>query len=270
MIEQSQSLDMQGRYPRIITIWVFISVIAAGALLWLLSEPLPQPLAYHHFADQRSLFGIPHAMNVLSNVVFCLAGVWGVTSITKRTAKLSGIDLTYLIFFVGVFFTGLGSAYYHWSPDNTTLVWDRLPMTVAFMAFTSLVVSERCSEVLGYRIFPWLLALGALSVIHWVWQDDLRPYLMVQFGPILVLPLLIWRFSGPGSCWLWFTIVFYLAAKLLELSDHQVLQWTEGLVSGHTLKHVIAAGAALIMIKKVNEPERHSRLPKPVKHHVAT
>jgi len=252
MIEQSQSLDMQGRYPRIITIWVFIGFMAAGALLWLLYEPLPQSLAYHHFADQRSLFGIPHAMNVLSNLVFCLTGVWGVTSIAKRTAKLSGIYLIYLIFFVGVFFTGLGSAYYHWSPDNATLVWDRLPMTVAFMAFTSLVVSERCSEALGYKLLPYLLALGALSVLYWVWQDDLQLYLLVQFGPILTLPLLILKFSGPGTCWLWLIILFYLAAKLLELSDHQVLQLTEGLVSGHTLKHLVAAGAALILVAKVN------------------
>ena len=269
MVKLSQSFAMQG-YPRLMKTWMYIGTIVAGALFWFLSDPMPQLLAYHHFADQRSLFGIPHTVNVLSNVVFCLAGFWGYNSIAKRVARLSRIDITYLMFFGGVFFTGLGSAYYHWSPDNTTLVWDRLPMTVAFMAFTSLVVSERCSDPLGYRLLPWLLVLGVLSVLYWAWMDDLRPYLVIQFGPILILPLLIWRFSGPGTCWLWLIIVFYLAAKLLELSDHQVLQWTEGLVSGHTLKHIVAAGAALIMVKKVSEPKRHSRPPKPVKHHVAT
>ncbi|MDH3452555.1 MAG: alkaline phytoceramidase, partial [Gammaproteobacteria bacterium] len=80
---------------------------------------------------------------------------------------------------------------------------------------------------------------------------DLRPYLLVQFGPMLVLPVIIWRCSGPGTRWLWFTVVFYLAAKLLELADHQALALTDGLVSGHTLKHLAAAAGACMIVAKI-------------------
>ena len=152
---------------------------------------------------------------------------------------------------MGVFFTGLGSAYYHLSPDNATLVWDRLPMTIGFMAFTALVISERYSESLGRRAFPWLLLAGFLSVAYWGWLDDLRPYFVVQFGPMLILPVIIWRYSGPGTRWLWLTVAFYVVAKLLELSDQQAFQLTDEWVSGHTLKHLAAAVSASMMVVKV-------------------
>ncbi|MDH3467473.1 MAG: ceramidase [Gammaproteobacteria bacterium] len=232
--------------------WMITGVTLTFVIFWLLSEPLHQNPLYHSFADQRSMFGVPHALNVLSNVVFCLAGIWGCTVIAKRTVKFAGISVIYMFFFAGIFFTGLGSAYYHWSPDNSTLMWDRLPMSVGFMAFSAVIVSERCKESLGYKLFPWLLFIGVLSVVYWIWQNDLRPYYVVQFGSMLVLPLIIWRFSGPGTCWLWLTVALYALAKLLELFDHQVLQMTEGVISGHTLKHLAAAAGAFMMVVKIN------------------
>lgn len=239
---------------RLMKSWMIVWIILTVALLWFLSEPVPQNLLYHNFADQRSLIGVPHALNVLSNAAFCLAGIWGGALITKREARLTGIEVMYLVFFVGVFFTGLGSANYHWSPENTTLVWDRLPMTVGFMALTSIVVSERYSASFGYNLFPWLLAIGILSVVYWAWQEDLRPYLLIQYGLMLILPVIILRFSGPGTHWLWLIVTFYFAAKLLELFDHQVFQWTEGLVSGHTLKHLAAAAGTFMIVAKVSVP----------------
>jgi len=155
--------------------------------------------------------------------------------------------MMYLVFFVGVFLTGFGSAYYHWSPDNTRLVWDRLPMTVGFMTFLCIVVSERYSKSLGFTLFPWLLTLGIFSVIYWIWEDDLRPYYIVQYGMMMILPMLIWRFNGPGTHWLWLTICLYFIAKFLELLDFQIFNWSAGIVSGHTLKH-LAAAAGILMV----------------------
>ena len=230
--------------------WVAVAIAAVCALAWLLTEPLAQDPLYHNFADQRSMLGVPHALNVLSNAAFCLAGIWGCVLVARCSTAVAGLKLIYRAFFLGVFFTGFGSAYYHLSPDNTTLVWDRLPMTIGFMAFTSLVVAERYSESLGRRLFPWLLIAGFLSVVFWGWQDDLRPYFLVQFGPMLILPVIIWRCSGPGTRWLWLMVACYFAAKVLELSDAQLLTYTEGLVSGHTLKHLAAAiGTAMIVVK---------------------
>jgi len=228
-----------------------VGIAIASGLLWFFTAPLAQDTLYHKFADQRTMLGIPHALNVLSNIPFSLAGIWGCVLILRRRVGLSNLDLIYLVFFFGVFFTGLGSSYYHLSPDNATLVWDRLPMTVGFMAFTCLVTVERYSTSLGRKAFPWLLVVGFLSVVYWAWLDDLRPYFAIQFGPMLILPVIIWRYSGPGTRWLWLTIAFYFLAKALELADHEVFEATGGLFSGHTLKHLAAAAGASMIVAKV-------------------
>jgi hypothetical protein len=250
--------------------WSVAAVVLAAALVWLLSDPLAQDLGYHQFADQRSLLGVPHGLNVLSNLAFCLVGTWGCALLARRARNrpISFNNLIYLVFFVGLFGTGLGSAYYHLAPGNATLVWDRLPMTVAFMAFTAVVIAERCSALLARRLFPWLLLAGVLSVIYWAWTDDLRPYFLIQFGPMLVLPVVIWRSSGSGTRWLWLTVAFYGAAKLLELGDDQILMLSEGLVSGHTLKHLAAAAGASMIVCKLRLGRRADWIdrPSPVAH----
>ena len=57
-----------------IRIPVLLLVTACGIMVALLLPPIAQPPGYHDFADQRSLFGIPHIWNVLSNLAFVLAG----------------------------------------------------------------------------------------------------------------------------------------------------------------------------------------------------
>jgi hypothetical protein len=189
-------------------------------------------------------------LNVLSNVPFVIVGLWGWCLIGWKSPKTPRTDSVYLAFFTGVLFTGIGSAYYHWSPDDASLVWDRLPMTVGFMSFTAMIIVERCNETVGLRLFPYLLTVGVLSVGYWTWQGDLRPYLLVQFGPMLFLPIIIWRFKGPGTRWLWATVVFYLLAKTLELFDQEIFMVTGSLVSGHALKHIAAAAGASMIIAK--------------------
>ena len=252
MIRQLHSSQSSCPAVRGMAMWSIAGALLIVALLCLSYGSLPQSLQYHDFADQRSLLGMPHTWNVLSNVGFLLAGIWGCVLIAKPATRLSGIDAMYFVFFAGLFLTGLGSGYYHWAPGNDTLVWDRLPMAIAFMAFTSLVISERYSEILGRRLFPWLLTIGVLSVIYWHWQDDLRPYLVVQFVPMLLLPLIIWRFKGPGTRWLSLTFVFYVAAKLVEVFDQQLYALTESMVSGHTLKHLFAAMGVLMIVAKAS------------------
>jgi len=225
-------------------------VLLATILLLYLLGPVSQDPAYHDFADQRSILGIPNTWDVLSNFAFLVAGICGVAVVANRSARFTGVEAIYLVFFTSVLLVGLGSAYYHWSPDNQTLVWDRLPMTIAFMAFTSIVVAERYSVESGSRLFPWLIAAGMISVLYWYWKGDLRLYIVIQFGPMLFLPLLLWRYSGPGTPWLWLTFVLYIAAKLLEIGDQQIYQLTGNMVSGHTLKHLAGAAGVLSIVNK--------------------
>src|SRR4051794_13255579 len=98
--------------------------IAAATLLWCRTA-IAQPLSYHHFADQRTIGGVPHFWNVISNVPFLLVGALGLRFVfSTRSLVSTGSFVSpaerwpYALFFVGVALTSFGSAYYHLDPTN--------------------------------------------------------------------------------------------------------------------------------------------------------
>jgi len=148
----------------------------------------------------------------------------------------------------GVALTTLGSSYYHLAPDNARLVWDRLPMAVGFMGLLTALFAERVSLTAAKWLFVPLLAAGAASVGYWHWSElqnagDLRPYLLVQFGSLLVVVLLLVLYPAryPGTGYLVAGLAAYAAAKGLEVADRPIFALGH-MVSGHTLKHLAAAG----------------------------
>ena len=134
----------------------------AGAFVMV--EPVAQDTRYHNFADQNRFFGIPNALNVLSNLPFLLVGVYGLLVLQKIQYNSSKIVVSnqyaYWSLFVGVALVGIGSAYYHLWPNNVTLVWDRLPMTFAFMGPYSIFIAEFMSERVGRLLLLPLLTVG--------------------------------------------------------------------------------------------------------------
>ena len=228
----------------------FLFGLAVVSLLGLLLvPPIPQSQIYHGFADQQTIAGIPNFWNVVSNLPFILVGALGLINVRR--------DLSASLFFLGVFLTGFSSSYYHWQPSDWGLFWDRLPMSVAFMAILANVVEEHIDERVG-RLLLWpLVALGVASLLIWLRTDDLRLYAWVQFFPCLVLPLVFVlfapKYSGTGY---WFAAAgFYLVAKLLEYFDATVYS-ALGVMSGHPLKHLAAAGAcyAIYLAFRTRQP----------------
>jgi hypothetical protein len=229
---------------------IALGVVAAGVLALL--PPLPQDPRYHDFADQRHLLGIPHALNVLSNLPFCIVGAMGLAQVFRAGGEQFQQPVErwpYAVLFAGVALTGIGSSYYHLDPNNQRLVWDRLPMTVAFMGFFAAMIAERINLRAGVGLLGPLVALGAASVFYWYEGElhgagDLRPYFLVQFYPMAVTPLLLLLFPPryTGTAYVWAALGSYLLAKVVELRalDHGFLE-LGGVVSGHTLKHLFAA-----------------------------
>jgi len=155
---------------------------------------------------------------------------------------------------VGAILIGFGSGYYHLDPANERLLWDRLAMMLAFMAWFAAIVGERVSPRVGLRLLPLFLAAGLGSVAWWGWSEargigDLRFYLLVQLIPVLLVPLLLRlyppRYSGDRA--ILAVIGLYLLSLLFDLGDRAVFGFSGGRVSGHTLKHVIAAVAVLVV-----------------------
>jgi hypothetical protein len=224
-----------------------VSAAAIAAVFRL--DRIPQDPSYHEFADSSPLFGIPHFWNVATNLAFLAVGLIGLA--WRPRLQVQALQTQYVIFCIGVSLVGLGSAYYHWAPSNSTLVWDRLPMTVAFMALFSAVIQDRVSERVG-RILLWPMIIAGISTIAWWhWSElagrgDLRPYLVVQFLPMLLIPLILLLFSGRGlrAGWLWATFTAYVLAKVAEYFDAAIFS-ASGLLSGHSTKHLLAAVAVL-------------------------
>jgi len=216
-----------------------------------------QDNAYHDFADKTLRFGIPNFGDVAGNALFVFMGLLGLcTAAGNRKNYQKPAYACWLIFFTGVFLTGFGSGYYHLSPDNETLVWDRLPMTLAFMSLTSLVVMTHISEKTGAVLLPVLLLAGVSSVWYWHHTEtqghgDLRFYALVQFLPMVLMLEILALFPrrDGGAKYLLCTLGFYIAAKLLEHFDAQVFALCRDIVSGHTLKHIVAASGIWWMIK---------------------
>ena len=154
-----------------IVILAAISICTVVLVLFL--EPISQNLAYHRFIDVRSFAGIPNFLNVYSNLPFILVGVAGLQLFGRD--KSNQPTLSWKIFFFGVFLVGFGSAYYHLNPNNATLVWDRLPMTIGFMGLFVALLSEWFSKKLSILLIPMCL-LGIYSVYYWHQTDDLRLY----------------------------------------------------------------------------------------------
>lgn len=231
---------------------IVVGVALACALGLMLMRPIPQPQAYHHFADRRGLWGVPNFADTVSNLPFLLVGVWGIAVIVRGRVRFIERDERwfYLIFFAGIALTCFGSGYYHLAPDNNRLGWDRLPMTVAFMSLLAAIVAERIDLRAGLVSLPPLLLLGAASVWYWHVKDDLRLYCLVQFFPVLGIPLMMWLFPPryTRSLDLAPALGFYVLAKIFEAADKQIYA-LGGIVSGHTLKHLAAAAATAWVLR---------------------
>ncbi|OAY44927.1 uncharacterized protein LOC110618593 [Manihot esculenta] len=228
------------------TLYAWGVAILCFVVLMIVTPAIPQSEEYHDFADQREFFGIPNTLNVISNFPFLVIGVIGLVLCYHGNyfkLSLQGELWGWTCFFLGVAAVAFGSGYYHLKPNDARLVWDRLPMTVAFTSIIAIFIIERIDERKGtISILPLILA-GIISIAYWRFFDDLRPYALVQFVPCIAIPLmaiLLPPIYTHSAYWLW-AAGFYLLAKVEEATDKPIYRWTHHFVSGHTLKHLCAA-----------------------------
>jgi hypothetical protein len=229
------------------------AVLLAGAILFFV-HPIRQNEAYHDFADKRAMLGIPNGLDVISNLLFLIVGVLGFKAVWRdsefHSAKFE--RPVYVAFFVGVTLTAFGSSWYHLNPNDATLVWDRLPMAIGFMALVAAIAGERICppQGVGLALLMPLVALGVGSVLDWAVRDDLRSYAFAQFGSLLVLVLLIALFPVryTRTSDLGISLGLYALAKVFEYADRPIFAALK-IVSGHTLKHLAAALSAYCIVR---------------------
>jgi hypothetical protein len=236
---------------------LLFAVAVLTVIILLVLDPISQDSAYHHFSDNGTVLAIPNAFNVLSNIPFIIVGVLGIVKMLRRQCLtiVRQNKYAYLVLFLGAALVAFGSAYYHLWPNNQTLVWDRLPMTIAFMGLLSVIISEFISVKVGKILLLPLLALGLLSVFYWHYTEsngvgDLRLYVFVQFFPIIAIPIILLTFTSLFNrvSSYWWLMSCYLLAKVLEHFDeaiHDVLV----VLSGHSIKHIAAAVGLYMLLR---------------------
>ncbi|MCV6606062.1 MAG: ceramidase [Porticoccaceae bacterium] len=236
--------------------WVLLVTAVTAVIAMGFIDPIPQDPAYHQFADGRPWLGLANFGDVSSNLPFALVGFMGLYHLLSATSSTVAAEQkpAYIVFFGGVLLVCLGSGYYHLQPDNTRLVWDRLPMTLAFMGLFSAVVGERIHPTIGRRLLWPLVITGLASVAYWHFSEqqgrgDLRPYALVQFLPMLLIPLILWLFPGRYRDVRYFVALvgFYALSKACEHWDEAIYHLL-GNVSGHSLKHLAAAIGVLCFL----------------------
>lgn len=226
--------------------YILLGIIGIIAIIgFALSSPIEQNEDYHNFSDTLTIGGIPNFWNVISNFPFLIVGLFGII----RLKKMDRVNFQFSTFFIGISFVAIGSGYYHLNPNSSTLVWDRLPMTIVFTALMSIVISEFIDFKKGKLLLIPLLLIGIISIIYWVKLDDLRLYALVQYYPILAIPIILVLFkseeNSPKGFWL--LLITYIIAKLFETFDFEIHK-TLKLLSGHSLKHISASVGIYLLI----------------------
>ncbi len=241
----------------LLTLWVFAWLLGPGVVSLLDLSLNPQGHAQlrahgHPFVDARSWWGVPNTLDVLSNLPLVLAGAAGFWCL-RGIALAQSTSHALRVFFAGLVLSGLGSATYHWAPDAATLVIDRLGMAVAFAGVLALSVAERVGQREARLFLPAVLVLAVVSAVLPHLQGNVLPWAVVQFGG---MGLVVWAATrspvqGALGVSLAGLIALYAVAKLLEFGDEAVFRATGEWVSGHSLKHVAAACAALPILSAV-------------------
>jgi hypothetical protein len=233
------------------------TVITVGLIaIMAMHGRIAQPVHYHDFADHSAALGIHHAADVLSNAGFALVAIWGWLTLRPRrnSDALRAGWPGYRLFLIGLFLTAFGSSFYHFAPDNARLIWDRLPIA---LACAGLLVGVRGDTRPGLKteIEAIVLAFFAVASVAWwaitdrIGADDLRPYLLLQGLPLILIPLWQAIYRAPRTDRIAFAaaMALYVLAKVAEIFDHEIADIL-GFVSGHTLKHLIATAATAAIV----------------------
>ena len=242
---------------------IIIGLLLISSVAAYMIAPISQWDSYHQFSDSRKLFFINNFTNVASNLGFIVFGFYGVFGIFQNNLFDKKLDLIpYFIFFFSIIFVGLGSSYYHWKPSTETLFWDRLPMSVSFMSLFAAIICDRINRIAGiFVVMPIILLTGVYSVIYWQYTEmmavgDLRLYGLVQFFPILAIPIILflfrnYKYTVPNS--IFWILGWYVCAKLFEHYDSSISNLFGGYLSGHSIKHLAASVSVILVLRMLKK-----------------
>ena len=232
-------------------------ILLACAMGVVLMPRIAQWNSYHNFADKRVIFGIPHFGDVITNLAFLVAGLYGwkqVSSASAAAFRTTSERSMYGAFCCICMLLCFGSGYYHWSPSNETLFWDRGCMAAGFTALFAIFIAERVDASFGSRCFWPMIAAGVSAAYSWRLSEDakrgdLRYYVAAQYIPVVMVPvlLLLYKHTYTQTYKLWLAFGLLLFSKGVEFVDRLTFWLTLHTISGHAIHHLAAAAAMLVI-----------------------
>ena len=202
----------------------------------LITNKIPLPQEYHNFADKRIFLGIPNMMNVISNFVFLIPAIIHF----KRTKKNTLLILHIILL-------SIASGYYHLNPSDETIFWD-----ILMIATTSMIVLITISDT-KYGLLLYSYAI--FSILYWKYSDDLRLYILILIGVPLYIVLKYYKNINLKK-YIYVIVFMGILTRISEHNDHEIYEFTNYQISGHTLKHIFAIIAVWYVVKllqKVNK-----------------
>ena len=236
---------------------MLVSSTLVFALGFVIFGRIEQPQWYHDFADNRTFFGIPNAVDVLSNLALLIPGVVGLALVKEMHQKGGGytdrfelVIMTSL--FGGIILTFMGSVWYHLEPNDSTMIWDRMPMTIVFASICSLVIADRMGVGVAKKVHVPLMLIGILSVLLWHWTGDLRPFFFFKHEPLIIIVILLifGKATYDREVDYFVALSLFLLATVFELTDSTIYGITS-IISGHTVKHILAGVALWILLRMI-------------------
>ena len=218
---------------------VVVGLAAVAIVAVALAGTIVRGPEFHHYADARSWLGIPHAGDVISNVAFVIVAARARAWLRDGYAIAVG---------VGVAAIGLGSALYHVAPGDAALAFDWGPIAITLAILSAAVIRDRVGPRAGRRVLGVGTTFAVGSVAWWLASGgtaggNMAPYVAVQLAGIVVPALVAVLVRGTiAARWLVLGVVVFALARGVAAYDAALLDLLG--VSGHSLKHVLAALAA--------------------------
>ncbi|PSV49609.1 ceramidase domain-containing protein [Photobacterium indicum] len=247
-------VKLSSYHKKVTGLIVIAAVLTLAAIIF---SPIKQSGNFYDYADQRMFFSIPNFWNVISNLPFLYVGLKGLQLFRQRSVAIEpNIVLQYPFFFFAIMLTFFASSYYHLTPNDFTLMFDRIPITLAFIALYCIILTEFVSRDAGRWLFFPMIVYGFLSIVYWYittlqnGRGDMSAYVLIQVIPIIHFPIILYFFCSRFTHrqYYLYALIAYVLSKWAESNDDEIYALLGG-ISGHSVKHVIAAlGAYFIYI----------------------
>lgn len=234
--------DLLGRRCALVLLAAMAAALATGLLAW---GPVPLAAVAFDHADERRWLGVPNAFNVFASLPLLFAAGWGLRT-TRAAPWPPGLRRAWTAFHACAAAGALLAALHHLYPSFAT--W--LPATTAMCAGFGMLAAGALAERVDERLArpPALIGLGTVVLLAALWVGwhgggDVRPFLLIEALPVLLLPAGALSLTGVhtrAGDWV-LMLAGYAVAKLADLADAR-LYAASGWIGGHALMHLLLAG----------------------------